>query len=50
MLSTIPLNTLTDTHRHRGILALSISTFFSWAGFFMIIPLVAVHYLSLIHI
>lgn len=46
MLSTIPLDALTHAHRRRGIIALSISTFFSWAGFFLIIPLVAVHYVD----
>lgn len=46
MLSTIPLDALTDAQRRRGIVALSISTFFSWAGFFLIIPLVAVHYVD----
>jgi DHA1 family multidrug resistance protein-like MFS transporter len=43
---TIPLDALTDEQRRRGILALGISTFFSWAGFFLIIPLVAVHYVD----
>lgn len=42
----IPLDQLTDHQRRRGILALSISTFFAWAGFFMIIPLIAVHYVD----
>lgn len=46
MPSTIPLDALTDPQRRRGIVALSISTFFSWAGFFLIIPLVAVHYVD----
>jgi DHA1 family multidrug resistance protein-like MFS transporter len=46
MLSTIPLDALTDPQRRRGIVALSISTFFSWAGFFLIIPLIAVHYVD----
>lgn len=46
MLATIPLDALTDDQRRRGIVALSISTFFSWAGFFLIIPLVAIHYVD----
>ena len=46
MLSTIQLDALDDRQRHRGIVALAISTFFSWAGFFLIIPLIAVHYVD----
>ncbi len=46
MLATIPFDSLTDADRRRGIIALSIATFFSWAGFFLIIPLVAVHYVD----
>jgi DHA1 family multidrug resistance protein-like MFS transporter len=46
MLATIPLAALDDAQRRRGIVALSISTCFSWAGFFLIIPLVAVHYVD----
>lgn len=32
--------------RNRGILALMVSNLFSWGGFFMLIPLVAVHYVD----
>ena len=46
MLSTISLDAITDAHRRRGIIALSMSTFFAWAGFFLIIPLIAVHYVD----
>jgi DHA1 family multidrug resistance protein-like MFS transporter len=46
MLATIPLDAIDDAQRRRGIIALAISTFFSWAGFFLIIPLVAVHYVD----
>ncbi len=42
----IPLDQLTPQSRRRGIIALSISTFFAWAGFFLIIPLIAVHYVD----
>ena len=42
----ISLDLLTDHDRRRGIMALAISTFFAWAGFFMIIPLIAVHYVD----
>ncbi|MBA2556245.1 MAG: MFS transporter, partial [Chloroflexi bacterium] len=46
MLSTIPLDTLTGAQRRRGIVALAVSTFFAWGGFFMIVPLIAVHYVD----
>ena len=46
MPTTIPLSALTTAQRRRGIIAIAISTFFSWAGFFLIIPLVAVHYVD----
>ncbi|MBA2759707.1 MAG: MFS transporter [Chloroflexia bacterium] len=46
MSGLIPLDQLTPQSRRRGILALSIGAFFAWAGFFMIIPLVAVHYVD----
>jgi DHA1 family multidrug resistance protein-like MFS transporter len=37
---------LSAEQRRRGLIALMISTFFSWAGFFLVIPLVAVHYVD----
>ncbi|HWV22739.1 MAG TPA: MFS transporter [Thermomicrobiales bacterium] len=43
---TIRPTDLTDTERSRGIHALMISTFFSWAGFFLVIPLMAIHYVD----
>ena len=46
MLATIPLDSLSDAQRRKGIVALAISTFFAWGGFFLIIPLVAVHYVD----
>ena len=46
MLTTIRLDALTDGQRRRGIIAIALSTFFSWAGFFLIIPLIAVHYVD----
>ncbi len=42
----IPLDQLSPQLRRRGIVSLSISTFFAWAGFFLIIPLIAVHYVD----
>jgi DHA1 family multidrug resistance protein-like MFS transporter len=46
MPATIATTDLTATQRRRGITALMLSTFFSWAGFFLVIPLVAVHYVD----
>ena len=46
MRAVISTADLTPTQRRSGITALMVSTFFSWAGFFLIIPLVAVHYVD----
>ncbi|MBA2467845.1 MAG: MFS transporter, partial [Chloroflexia bacterium] len=37
---------LSIRQRNRGILALMVSNLFSWGGFFLLIPLVAVHYVD----
>lgn len=37
---------MTDAQRKRGMQALIVATFFSWGGFFMVIPLVAVHFVD----
>jgi len=37
---------LTLRQRNRGIVALMVSNLFSWGGFFLLIPLVAVHYVD----
>ena len=37
---------LTESQRQRGFLVIGISTFFAWGGFFLVIPLVAVHYVD----
>jgi len=37
---------LDDARRQRGIVALMVSNLFSWGGFFLLIPLVAVHYVD----
>jgi DHA1 family multidrug resistance protein-like MFS transporter len=42
----IPIDRLSERQRRNGIAAIMISTFLSWGGFFMIIPLVAVHYVD----
>jgi len=44
--ATIPPDRLTDRQRRNGLTAVMISTFLSWGGFFMVIPLVAVHYVD----
>jgi DHA1 family multidrug resistance protein-like MFS transporter len=41
-----PASILTEAQRRRGILALMILNFFAWGGFFLVIPLVAVHYVD----
>lgn len=43
---TIAPASISPAQRRRGIHALMISNFFAWAGFFMVIPLVAVHYVD----
>lgn len=37
---------MSDTERRRALFVLLISTFFAWGGFFMVIPLVSVHYVD----
>ncbi|MBA3276081.1 MAG: MFS transporter [Chloroflexia bacterium] len=37
---------LSPRQRNRGIVALMVSNLFSWGGFFLLIPLVAVHYVD----
>lgn len=48
-LAQIPATSLTTAVRNRGLVALFVSNFFSWAGFFLLIPLVAVHYVDDLH-
>jgi MFS transporter, DHA1 family, multidrug resistance protein len=43
---TITPSAISPAQRRRGIHALMISNFFAWAGFFMVIPLVAIHYVD----
>ncbi|MGC4108338.1 MAG: MFS transporter [Thermomicrobiales bacterium] len=42
----IPPERLSDRQRRSGLIAVMISTFLTWGGFFMVIPLVAVHYVD----
>src|SRR5687767_7574138 len=39
-------NTLSDTARRRGLAVILVDTFFMWGGFFMVIPLISVHYVD----
>src|SRR5262245_11442786 len=37
---------LTDAVRRRGLVVILIDTFFMWGGFFMVVPLISVHYVD----
>lgn len=37
---------LTSAQRKRGLVTLFVNTFFSWAGFLLVVPLIAVHYVD----
>jgi len=37
---------LSDAARRRGLIAILVDTFFMWGGFFMVIPLISVHYVD----
>jgi DHA1 family multidrug resistance protein-like MFS transporter len=39
-------NPLSEATRRRGLIAILIDTFFMWGGFFMVIPLISVHYVD----
>lgn len=39
-------NRLSDAANKRGLLVLLISTFFAWGGFFLVIPMISVHYVD----
>jgi MFS transporter, DHA1 family, multidrug resistance protein len=41
-----PAHSLSNRQRRRGVTALIVSNFLSWAGFFLLVPLVAVHYVD----
>jgi DHA1 family multidrug resistance protein-like MFS transporter len=38
--------TLSDAARQRGLAVILVDTFFMWGGFFMVIPLISVHYVD----
>ena len=42
----LPPERLSPTARRRGLIALLVDTFFMWGGFFMVIPLISVHYVD----
>lgn len=46
MARLLTIDELSPAQRQRGLLALTIGTFFGWGGFFMVIPLMAVHYVD----
>ncbi len=37
---------LSEAERRRGLRVLLASTFFSWGGFFLVVPLISVHYVD----
>lgn len=37
---------LSETERKRGMLVLMLSTFFTWGGFYLVVPLVGIHYVD----
>ncbi len=37
---------LSDATRRRGLIVILVDTFFMWGGFFMVIPLISVHYVD----
>jgi DHA1 family multidrug resistance protein-like MFS transporter len=43
---TRPAGSLSSAARRRGLIAILINIFFMWCGFFMVVPLVSVHYVD----
>jgi DHA1 family multidrug resistance protein-like MFS transporter len=43
---TTPLNSFGEATRRRGLLAILAGNFFMWGGFFMVVPLISVHYVD----
>jgi MFS transporter, DHA1 family, multidrug resistance protein len=41
-----PLNSFGEAARRRGLIAILAGNFFMWGGFFMVIPLISVHYVD----
>jgi DHA1 family multidrug resistance protein-like MFS transporter len=39
-------DTLSDATRRRGLFVILVDTFFMWAGFFMVVPLISVHFVD----
>jgi DHA1 family multidrug resistance protein-like MFS transporter len=44
--SPIEISRQTSAANRRGLLVILISTFFAWGGFFMVIPMISVHYVD----
>ncbi len=43
---TTPLNSFGEAARRRGLFAILAGNFFMWGGFFMVVPLISVHYVD----
>lgn len=41
-----PTPTLSEAARRRGLLTILVDVFFMWGGFFMVVPLISVHYVD----
>lgn len=46
MPTLLTIDQLSESQRQRGLIGLLIGTFFSWGGFFMVVPLMAVHFVD----
>ncbi|MBA3415074.1 MAG: MFS transporter, partial [Chloroflexia bacterium] len=44
--SAVPSPALSDADRRRGLVVLMATTFFAWGGFFLVVPLLSVHYVD----
>lgn len=41
-----PQPALTESARKRGLVVLLVTTFFTWGGFFLVVPLIGIHYVD----
>lgn len=42
----LPPSSLSESTKRRGLITLLVDTFLMWAGFFMVIPLISIHYVE----
>ncbi len=42
----MPASILSESARKRGLMVLLVNTFLMWGGFFMVVPLIAIHYVD----